>query len=61
MKRRNEIWAPECIDCGCYLNALEEECYGIRCEDCEGLWVARIEAWRSGEEDPYLDELMEAS
>lgn len=58
--KRSDVWAATCSDCGCYLNALEEEMFEYRCEDCEARWVDRVERWRAGGEDLELDELMES-
>lgn len=49
-------WASECVDCGNYLNAIEEYYYGARCERCEQRWTARMTAWRHGGDDDELDE-----
>lgn len=49
-------WSKQCRGCDRYLSATEEHFYGDRCEDCERLEMARIEAWKKGAEDPELDE-----
>jgi len=48
--------AARCKDCDRYLTPTEEHFYEYRCEDCEALEHARIQAWRAGAEDLELDE-----
>jgi rRNA maturation endonuclease Nob1 len=54
--KRDRSWAKECSGCGRYLTAIEEHYYEHRCEDCEAQEHARLQAWKEGAEDLYLDE-----
>lgn len=46
-----------CNDCGKTLTELEWQFYTYRCEACEAEWHARLQRWKSGEEDIELDNL----
>jgi hypothetical protein len=47
----------ECRDCFAPLTPKEKHYYEYRCEECEGKWFARIEAWRHGGKDDELEEM----
>lgn len=42
--------------CGAVLTDEERHYYGNSCENCEGAWSERVEAWRRGGADIVLDE-----
>jgi hypothetical protein len=43
--------------CGNVLTPEERHYYGSTCNDCEGEWCQRIEAWRIGGTDPACDQM----
>lgn len=44
-----------CQTCGKVLTDEERRWYGSTCNQCEGEWLERIEAWRRGGPDVELD------
>jgi predicted amidophosphoribosyltransferase len=46
-----------CRECGAPLTKEEAYYYESRCEDCEGAWSERLNAWRQGEPDEYFDKV----
>jgi Zn finger protein HypA/HybF involved in hydrogenase expression len=54
---RSVIWSRECKDCGRYLTATEEHFYGYRCEDCESLEHARVQALKEWADQSDWDDV----
>ena len=49
------VETPICVACLNPLTPKERHYYECRCEDCEGKWLERVEAWRHGAPDAELD------
>lgn len=49
-----------CIGCDAELSETEQRMYEYRCEYCEGLWHARVQAWRAGAKDAELSRMFDA-
>ena len=42
-----------CLGCGKELNIAEIHYYGTTCNECEGKWLAAMDAWRHGLLEDY--------
>lgn len=51
---------PPVPGCGKVLTPDERHWYGYCCEECEGEWSRRIEAWRRGGADTDMDKMFDA-